>query len=114
MRNRHLYAANWHSVIRPSILARDKFKCTSCGIKQASFGYYDNDKKFVECDAWLKVWALNNGFKPRRVYLQICHLDNNPANNDPLNLSAKCPRCHLKHDHEFNRLCRIAQKANPK
>ena len=30
--------------------------------------------------------------------LTCAHLDQNPAHNDPANLAALCPRCHLRHD----------------
>jgi len=111
MRNRHRYPDEWYSTIRPQQLANAKFKCGDCFVKQASFGYYDKSGKFVECDSFMGKWAKEHGFKPKRVYLQVCHLDQNPDNNKPDNLAVKCPRCHLRHDNEYNRLSRIADKA---
>lgn len=34
------------------------------------------------------------------VWLQTAHLDRNPWNNDPANLKAMCPKCHLAYDAE--------------
>ena len=33
-----------------------------------------------------------------KTILTCAHLDQNPAHNDPANLAALCPRCHLRHD----------------
>jgi len=111
MRNRNRYPENWYSVIRPTVLSRDKFRCTSCKIKQGVVGYYDHQGIFHETDEWLKEWAIKNGYKPKKVHLQVCHLNNDVTDNDLSNLSAKCPKCHLKHDAEYRRLSRIADKA---
>jgi hypothetical protein len=32
------------------------------------------------------------------VWLQTAHLDRNTRNNDPANLRAMCPRCHVRYD----------------
>jgi hypothetical protein len=32
------------------------------------------------------------------VVLACAHLDHDPGNNDPANLAALCPRCHMLHD----------------
>lgn len=112
MRNRHLYSDEWYSTIRPAQLTRAKFRCESCGIKQRSKGYYDHTGKFIECDEFMVIWAKKNGYKVKKVHLQVCHLNQNPNDNKPENLRVMCPKCHLKHDHEFNRLSRIADKAH--
>ena len=33
-----------------------------------------------------------------KTILTCAHLDQNPTHNDPTNLAALCPRCHLRHD----------------
>ena len=38
-----------------------------------------------------------------RVVLASAHLDHDPSNNDPHNLSALCQRCHLSHDRPEHR-----------
>lgn len=111
MRNRKRYSEDWFNVIRPRELARAKFKCENCGIKQRAVGYYDKNGHWVECDKFMANWALNNGFKVRKIALQVMHKDQNPSNNDSTNLSVACPKCHLNHDREYNRLSRIADKA---
>lgn len=108
MRNRHLYSPEWFSIIRPRELARAKFKCENCGIKQRSYGYYDSVGVFIECDEFIAKWAKEHGFKVKRVWLQIAHVNQLPSDNSPENLRVMCPKCHLKHDHEFNRIKKIA------
>lgn len=110
MKNRKRYPDEWHSNIRPAILARDKFRCTRCKIKQRSFGYYDAKGQFNECDEWLAAWARENGFVPKRIWLQVAHLDQDTMNNDPKNLAAMCPRCHLKYDHQYASLHRLTKR----
>jgi hypothetical protein len=34
------------------------------------------------------------------VYLACAHLDHDPSNNTPANLSALCQRCHILHDRD--------------
>lgn len=112
MRNRDRYPLDWFNVIRPRELARAKFKCENCGIKQRAYGYYDKNGHWIECDGFIAVWALKNGFKPRRIALQVAHLNQDTNDNRQENLAVMCPKCHLKHDHEINRLTRIAKKAS--
>lgn len=112
MRNRHLYPAEWHSLIRPQALVKAKFKCSDCGIKQRAYGYYDLKGKFVECDEFMKVWALKHGFKPHRIHLAVCHLNQTPSDCSEDNLSVKCPKCHFRYDKEMNRLTRLANNAH--
>ncbi len=101
MKNRKRYPDEWHSNIRPFILSRDKFKCTRCGIKQRSYGYYDAKGKFIHCDEFMAGWARAEGLKVVRVWLQVAHLDQDSLNNDPANLACMCPKCHLRYDHQF-------------
>lgn len=102
MRNRHKYPADWFDVIRPQILARDGFRCQLCNVKQRAFGYYDKELGFIECDSFMTNWAKKQGLKPRNIWLQVAHLDQNTENNDFSNLKTLCPRCHLRHDNEHN------------
>jgi hypothetical protein len=55
-------------------------------------------------------WAKKEGFKVRRIWLQVAHLDQDTTNNDLSNLKTLCPRCHLRHDNAFNVLKRLQSK----
>lgn len=107
MRNKHHYPENWADTIRPAILKRDAYKCTSCGLRHKSVGYYDHRGTFVECDALMAHWAKTQGFKVQKISLQIAHLDQDKNNNEFTNLSAKCPKCHLNFDRQFNKAKRL-------
>lgn len=113
MRNRHKYPPEWTEVIRPAVLRRDKYRCTDCGAQNHKEGYYTPSGGFVQCDEHMKAWALSQGIKVVRVHLQICHLDQNPENNELTNLAAKCPKHHLKYDHAFRHASRIGKHAQP-
>lgn len=110
MKNRGNYPENWFDVIRPDILKKDNFKCKDCGLKHKSVGYYDRKGNFVECDNFIKDWAVKNGFKVQKISLQIAHLDQNPSNNNYSNLECKCPKCHLKFDEPFNKMKRLTRR----
>jgi hypothetical protein len=40
-------------------------------------------------------------YKPQRFLLTVAHLDQDPSNSDPENLSALCAPCHLRYDRRF-------------
>jgi 5-methylcytosine-specific restriction endonuclease McrA len=89
--NKALYPPDWKA-IRFSILHRAGNQCEWCG-------------------------AANRNPHPitfSMVVLTIAHIDQNPRNNDPVNLAALCQKCHLTHDakqHAANaRLTREAKK----
>lgn len=106
MKNRDQYPENWEDTIRPEILKRDNYKCTICGVKHRSIGYYDHAGIFIECDTFMQKWARDQGYNVNKIHLQIAHL--NHAKNDcrPENLKSMCPKCHLNNDREFNMLKR--------
>lgn len=106
MRNRERYADNWSDVIRPAILARDNYKCTSCNAKHRTIGYRDSSGNWIECDEFMIEWCKGKGIKTKKLFLQVAHLDHNPNNNDPLNLSTKCPRCHFINDKALSAVIR--------
>jgi hypothetical protein len=47
---------------------------------------------------------------PRKYILTAAHLDQNPANNDPLNLKALCMVCHINYDRDYLQANAIAKK----
>lgn len=106
MKNKHLYPAEWTDTIRPAILKRDGYRCTTCGVAHRAVGYYEKGKHFVVCDSWMQQWAVNNGYKIQTMFLQIAHLNHIKSDCRPENLEAKCPRCHLNYDREFNMIKR--------
>jgi len=109
MKNRSRYAAEWNDTIRPQVLRRDKYTCQHCGAKHRSTGYYEKTGRFINCDSVDLAYAKRQGYKIITVYLQVCHKDQNPANNSPINLVSLCPPCHLRMDAKFNRIKRLAR-----
>lgn len=81
------YPTNWHSEIRPSILARAKNCCEFCGVPNYSRLFVKRKKAGVVIEIGTS-----------RVVLTIAHLDHDITNNAPENLRALCQRCHLKYD----------------
>jgi 5-methylcytosine-specific restriction endonuclease McrA len=101
--NKDLYPANWPE-IRADILKRAGDKCERCGLPNHSWGYREDDGSFVNLGDKITPTELmlhgqlRPGKKAFRVRLTIMHLDHNPANCDPSNLSAACEQCHNRYD----------------
>jgi 5-methylcytosine-specific restriction endonuclease McrA len=72
---RALYPRNWKE-IRAAILARSLNCCENCGVKNHE----------------------PHPMTGSKVVLTVAHLDHNPQNNKPENLSALCQLCHNRHD----------------
>lgn len=102
MKNEKRYSEDWKAIIRPKMLAKANFKCQKCHIRQRAYGYYETPTSFIECDLLMADWAKKNGFKVQRVWLQVVHVDQNPANNKEQNLRVLCPRCHFDLDRPHN------------
>lgn len=109
MRNKSRYSEHWYDVIRPDILKRDNYKCTKCGVKHRAVGYRNAKGIFIECDKFMLNWCLEQGIKTFKMYLQISHIDHNPANNNYSNLQSLCPKCHLSNDKLIRHLSRISK-----
>lgn len=103
---KQLYSEDWSDTIRPAILKRDNYKCTSCKIKHRSRGYYDSSKNFIECDEHMISFAAKMNIKLIRIILQVHHKDDNKRNNDFSNLITLCQKCHLKTEQPLNILKR--------
>lgn len=88
--NRHRYPTNWHTEIRPRILARAEHRC-------------EGSPAYPDCR------AANHEPHPvtgSRVVLTIAHLADPVEDCRDENLMAWCQRCHLTYDrerHERNR-----------
>lgn len=80
--NRHFYAGPEWKAIRASTLARAENRC-------------EGSPAYPDCR------AVNGEPHPQtgsRVVLTIAHVDQDPANNEAVNLRAWCQRCHNTHD----------------
>lgn len=113
MQNRNRYPENWVDTIRPSILKRDNYKCTSCGVKHRQYVARDGQMNRVYIDVDEVYDFRANGWRVSRVYLQVAHIDQNPANCNPDNLTTKCPKCHFELDRRHNIIKRIGQLCKP-
>jgi len=106
MNNRERYADNWEDTIRPNILKRDKYACRCCGLKHRKiYVFPKKERAFVILASEMEEFKTN-GLKVYKVFLQVAHLDHNPDNNNPSNLKAMCPKCHLNFDRYMNILLR--------
>lgn len=109
MRNSHLYDSLWYDVIRPNALQRANYKCQDCNAKHHSIGYRDPIGNWVECDEFMLQWCKSKLIKTRKLFLQVAHLDNDPSNNNPINLKVLCPRCHFINDKHIRHVRRISK-----
>ena len=116
--DRSKYPANWHTEIRPAILARAENRCEICGAKNGNYGYRGKDGAWYDSGFILMVlentgvdlfdiaqplshcWdKQGNPTKHTKIVLTIAHWhDKDPMNCDPENLKAACQYCHLTHD----------------
>jgi hypothetical protein len=90
--NRHRYPKNWHTEIRPAILARAGHCC-------------EGSPLYPDCR------AANYAPHPvtgKRVVLTTAHLNHQPEDVRPENLKAWCQRCHTTYDHRHRRQQRQA------
>jgi hypothetical protein len=100
------YSPDWKDVIRPSILARDKYVCKVCGIRHKSMVYKLSKAGYQTCDDFLAEWARAQGKKVFQMILVVAHLDQDKSNNDPLNLLTLCPFHHARYDAKNKTLLR--------
>lgn len=110
MRNKSLYPENWVDEIRPTILMRDKFKCTICGVQHRQYVLLDDAGNYTLIEKDEYVEYLKYGAKTYRIYLNVCHKDHNKNNCHSDNLFSACPKCHHKHDIQHKRLIRLSNK----
>ncbi len=93
-------------MIRPDALRKAGYKCSECKAKHRSIGYRNVKGDWVECDELMLFWCKEQGIKVKQMFLQVCHVDNNPSNNDPDNLVVKCPKHHLRMDASLRAIVR--------
>ncbi len=112
MRNRKEYSEEWTDTIRPAILKRAAYKCEECGVKHRQYVLVDMARNYTLISKDEHDEYKPFGAKCYRIFLQVCHKDNDKTNNDYDNLVAKCPRCHTKMDKGIRNIMRIAEKKN--
>lgn len=105
--NRSLYPANWNAIAM-AIKREAQWRCQECdrpcrppGTSWEEFAASLEEAWYQE--AYEEVVDEETGEsgiveKRGRFTLTVAHLDQNPANNDPSNLQALCPKCHLRYD----------------
>lgn len=110
MRNRNRYDVNWSDIIRGQAIKRANFRCENCGVIHKGFYIFPKFEKPIKTDKFEMLEAKENGEKAYQVFLQVAHLDHNPANNNDDNLKVLCVKCHLENDREMNNLKRKSKK----
>lgn len=105
------YPPDWTYRIRPAILKRDGYKCAFCGVSNHKIGYRDENLNFIECDEFLRNWALKNGKKVFKIHLAVMHMDHDTTNNDFANLKSGCQLHHNRHDAKHRAFNRLKSKA---
>lgn len=111
MQNRNQYPPEWFDTIRPRILKRDNYACTSCHLKHRSTTALIPGEGWVKIDFSERAWYAERAYKVKVIYMHVAHLDNNKQNCSDENLSTKCPRCHGLLDKRHKALLRIAKLA---
>lgn len=101
-------------VIRPLILKRDGYKCTSCNVEHQATVYENSRKEYVVCDEFMTAWALANGFNVYNVRLHVVKLNPLIEGINPDNFLLLCPRCSKKFKQEQKKKFRNELSLNMK
>lgn len=110
MRNREQYPSEWYDTIRPKILMRDKYKCTQCGIKHRQWIAKKKTGEIIKIDSDEITDYDKNTYKIYRIYLHVCHRDNNKQNIEENNLITLCVTHHARLDGSYKALMRKGNK----
>ncbi len=108
MNNRNEYPENWDDEIRPAILKRDGYKCTTCGVAHRQRQVLGDDNKWVNILKSERAWYDDRGYTTRVVFLQVCHIDNIKEHCEPSNLITKCPQHHALMDAAWKRVIKMS------
>ncbi len=122
------YPPNWKTEIRPRILARAKYCCERCNIKNHIWvvrGRFNGAEAYEDIEGDIYSAAdsslIGSGIggiechidkMAIRVVLTIAHLNHNISDNRDENLAALCQRCHNRHDAKYrasNRMKKVGQ-----
>lgn len=102
--DRSRYPADWESIAQ-AIKTQAGWRCQHCGRPCRKPG----EKWFEFAAAMMGAYPSDDLDHPQRFTLTVAHLDQNPSNNDPSNLSALCSGCHLRYDAPHRRANRQAK-----
>ena len=106
---RPLYPPDWRELAARIKFERAGGRCERCGrphgarvLVVGEGGWLDPETGERYDDRGRSLgWCRPSDWPAGRLVktiLTCAHLDQNPAHNDPANLAALCPRCHLRHD----------------
>lgn len=106
---RPLYPPNWRELANWIKFERAGGHCEWCGREHgttvlviASGGWLDPETGECHDEQGRSLGFCAQAEWPKgrlvKTILTCAHLDQNPTHNDPTNLAALCPRCHLRHD----------------
>ncbi|MBK8751707.1 MAG: hypothetical protein IPL99_08680 [Candidatus Competibacteraceae bacterium] len=106
---RHLYPPHWRELANQIKFERAGGRCERCGRPHGQVvlvikdgGWLDPETGEGYDDQGQSLGLCQSSDEPEgrlvKTILTCAHLDQNPAHNDPTNLAALCPRCHLRHD----------------
>jgi hypothetical protein len=101
MQNKRGYPENWADEIRPSILKRDGYRCKRCGIKHRQNMFKTKSGNWVNIDPDEVQDYRAEGFRVKKVFLQVAHINNIKMDCNPDNLITLCPEHHLQLDKRF-------------
>jgi hypothetical protein len=111
------YSIDWRDIVRPSVLKRDKYKCSHCGLANRVMYCQVDNRRLILDDDWLYKKYSTAGFKINKVALNIAHECHTKACINELHLLTLCDSCHLRYDkhiHVINRLINAANKRHIK
>lgn len=112
MRNRSSYPAEWYDEIRPRILKRDNYRCTSCSVKHRQWVASKKHKEYIRIDKDEKADYELEGYKVYQILLHVCHQNHNKSDITDENLITKCVRCHARLDGSYKGLMRKTRRAD--
>ena len=106
---RPLYPPDWRELANQIKFGRAGGRCEWCGRPHGERVLVVNSGGWLdpETGEWFDEQGRSHGAYRASDWpegrfvttiLTCAHLDQNPAHNDPANLAALCPRCHLRHD----------------
>jgi hypothetical protein len=106
------YSLDWRDIVRPSVLKRDKYRCSHCSLgNRISYAIVGNSKVVLD-DDWLLRKYIADKHKIYKVTLNIAHTCSNKACVNEAHLITLCNSCHLRYDKHTNLINRLRNAAN--
>lgn len=108
---RRRYPPDWDAIAR-QVKQQANWTCQACDRPCRRPG--EDVKEFCDRvatrdDRW-GLKGVDGTYRLGRFVLTVAHLDQTPSNNDPANLKALCPACHLKHDAPYRQANAYAKR----